>query len=267
MDFRESWTDNGRIAEPLPDSWRAKRMADEAPVTQLLREFKAGKRDVADVIVGYFWDSARRAAHKHLSARLRRLQIQSDIANAALRSALSFLEKPKSVITSRDSFEGLVLTIVEKHAKDAGRRATAGKRDMRRQTGLPEWDVLKGNEELADQLVVAKELGERIEKLLMQDPDDETQAITRMGIISHLEPKAIKDALASSRRAGGAPALRTIQRDLKDAKDRLAEALREEYGNLRAPKKKAAKKKAMPSTRGTKTASKKTTKKAWSKGS
>lgn len=241
-------------------------MADEAPITQLLREFKARKRDVADVIVGYFWDSARRAAHKHLSERLRRLQIQSDIANAALRSALSFLEKPKSIITSRDSFEGLVLTIVEKHAKDAGRRATARKRDMRRQIGLPEWDVLQANKELADQLVMAEELGERIEEILMQEPDKETQAITRMGIISHLEPKKIKDELASSQSTSGAPALRTIQKDLQQAKEHLADVLREEYGDLVPPKKGLRKKKSATLQKGTKAARKKKTRNRERKG-
>jgi DNA-directed RNA polymerase specialized sigma24 family protein len=212
-------------------------MAREPQVTDLLRKVKSGERDAADVIVMHFWEAARREAHKHLSAAVRRFQSGSDIANAALRSALSYLQKPMSAVKDRDEFENLVLDIVRKHAKDAGRRATAEKRNVGRQQSLPEEDVVQGHARLADELAVAKELGERIEQILMEEPDKLKQAISRLGIIKHLDPPEILDALKSSPKGAPVPSLRTIQVCVKDAKDRLAAALRAEFGELRPPKK------------------------------
>lgn len=156
-------------------------MVDERPITELLKKVESGERGAADVIVQHFWEVARRHAERHLSARARRLKGGSDIANAALRSALSYLKKPKAVVRSRDDFEDLVLDIVRKKSKDAGRRSSAGKRDVRREQQLSELDVLPRAGELADELAMAEELAERIEQILMREPSEKRQVISRLG--------------------------------------------------------------------------------------
>jgi len=213
-------------------------MALAPQITELLKKVQSGERDAADAIVEHFWNMARREAHKNLSKAIRRFKSGSDIANAALRSALSYLGNPKAVVRNRDDFEDLVLDIVRKHSKDAGRRATAKKRSIGRQRGLPDEDVIAGRTELVDDLAMANELGRRIEAILMEEPDDGRLAISRMGIIGHMEPSQIREELSSSAKGRDVPALRTIQIYIQEAKDRVALALREEYGELRQPKKK-----------------------------
>ena len=70
-------------------------MAVNRSVTELVERVKAGELDAETAIVQHFWQTARRAAYRQLSARIRRFEDPTDIANAALRSALSKLKKPK----------------------------------------------------------------------------------------------------------------------------------------------------------------------------
>lgn len=224
-------------------------MANKQQITELLKRVPSEDEEAEDVIVKHFWEVARRVAHKNLSARLRRFRSGSEIANAALRSALSYLGKSKSAFKSRDEFEDLVLDIVRKKAKDAGRRGTAKKRDVRKQVDLPEGGVPHAGGDLADELAMAEELAERIEAFFMQEPDEERQLIVRLAIESHLRPIEILQVLASSELGVPGRSLRSVQAIVQEAMDRLADTLRDEYGELRPPKKSAVK--ARKKTSGT----------------
>lgn len=204
----------------------------ERPVTQLLEKVKSGDRDAADEIVRNFWESARHAAHRHLTAAVRRFQSASDIANAALRSALSELAKPNNTFPNRDAFERLVLKIVHRKRKSAARYALAEGRDVRR--------TMKGGDEFsrvadtsAENLVEAEHLGRRIIEILKREPDPLRRDIAIAGIHKGAQPTEIVRELAVF--GGRAPALRTVQAIIQDAKRKLADALREEYGDLVPP--------------------------------
>lgn len=245
----------------------------EASISDLLKRAKSGERVAADAIVQHFWEVARREAEKHLSARIRRFQSGSDIANAALRSALSYLGKPKTTVRSKDEFENLVLGIVRRKAASAARHERAGLRDERRRDGLPEDmpdDLMAKKGPTVPQLSLAKELGERISKLLMQEPDEQKKAIGLMGIVSGLSTNEIREALSSSKSGAAVPAVRTIQKCVEDAKRKLASSLREDYGELLPPKKPSKKSLANKKTapkKSAKTPRKKTAKKPAKKSS
>lgn len=245
-------------------------MVDEQPITELLKKAKSGDREATDKIIQHLWTAARLEAEKNLAAGVRRFKRGSDVANDALRSALSNLAKPLSSFSSREKFEHFVLKIVKRKAKSVGRGERAQKRDESRRritTGDMADIIAKKNEPTAPELAICAELGKRITAILEEEPDSERKSIALMGIIQHLSPGIIQRELISS----GAPAraIRTIQKTIQEAKERLAGVLREEYGNLLPPRKasKKAPKKSdkhgskKSGTTGRKKAGKKTTKK------
>src|SRR5262249_12310893 len=134
---------------------------------------------------------------------------------------LEFQRTAKPAIRSRDEFEDLLIDIVRKKAKDAGRRATAAKRDARKQVDLSDTSAPYESGRLAHELVMAEELAQEIEEIVAEEADDEKLAIARLGIISHLTPSEILKVLAASH--GRVPALRTVQKIVQEGKNRLAD--------------------------------------------
>jgi predicted DNA-binding protein (UPF0251 family) len=222
-------------------------MSNRQPITDLLQKAKSGDRNAANEIIRHFWESARQAARRNLQAAVRRYKSGSDIANAALRSAISELEKAKSAFASRDEFENLILKIVDRKKKSATRHVLAEKRDARRTKAFDDklsmtddddpkkrvhGDVREQRDTTVES-VLAEELAQRVADIVNTEPDPARLAIAEMGVIQRLEPTEISSALA----AGGTKvfALRTIQKIVQDAKKKVARALREEYGELVPP--------------------------------
>jgi hypothetical protein len=208
-------------------------MTADPPITKLLAKAKLRDDAATNAIVRHFWEAARLEGQRNLSAGIRRYQGGSDIANVALRYALKVLAKPQSTFHSRDKFENLVLKIVKRKARSLGRRERTQKRDeRRRQTMTKEMAAAigKSNQPTAPEIAMATELGKRITAILKQEPDIEKRLVAHLGIVQHLSTDAIQKSLASS--GGTAPAPRTIQKTIQEAKVKLAISLRDEYGDL-----------------------------------
>jgi hypothetical protein len=216
-------------------------MPIERRVTSLLEKAKVGDQDAADDIVRHFWEAARRAARRHLTSCARKFEGESDIANAALRSALSELSKPKTVFRSRDDFEGLIVDIVRKKSTSAMRHALAAKR---REPVDAELELLfqakrrKEARETPVNLAMADELGERVVDFLKQESNPVKQSVGILGIVEQL---GTEDILQSFRSTGATPpATRTVQKYVEHTRRSLADALRDDYGELLPPKKQSA---------------------------
>lgn len=222
-------------------------MAVNRSVTELVERVKAGELDAETAIVQHFWQTARRAAYTQLSARVRRFEDPSDIVNAALRSALSHLKKPKGAkIRTTDEVESLVLMIVGRKGRSTGRRYSAKKRDSRRLRPLTDGETegdSKHRVPTPEELAKAEELGKRIEKIVMQEPNKLFRAIGLLAVVEKLDNKQIIESFVESG-AKLVPAERTVQKGVQLAKKRVAAALKGEFGNLLPEKKKGGKKKA-----------------------
>ena len=213
-------------------------MAIERRITSLLQHAKGGDRDAADEIARHFWEAARRAAKRHLASCCRQLEGDSDIANAALRSALSELTKPKTTFRTRDDFEGLIVTIVRKKSTSSMRHALAEKRRGPEQAERKELASRSGEKEASGtpvNLAMAAELGKWVENFLNQEPNPIKRSVGLMGILDELEPQEILQALRSSK--GHVPSLRFVQKHLQITKERIADGLRENYAEFVPPKK------------------------------
>jgi len=220
----------------------------QQPITDLLQQAKSGNRAAANAIVSHFWAAARQAARRNLTAAVRRFQSESDLANAALRSAISELKKPHSAFASRDEFEHLIRKIIDRKKTSAKRHVLAEKRDARRTKAfdedLPEKENNDGKararravHERRDSTVaqvIAEELAQRVADIVNREPDGAKRSIATLGVIERLEPTEISNVLA----AGGTTvfALRTIQKTMQNAKEKVAKALRADYGELLPPK-------------------------------
>lgn len=198
-------------------------MADNPPISDLLQQVKTGDSDAVRQIVEHFWEGANRVITRRLSPSVRRLVAGSDIANAALRSALSHVADSGSTVASRDDFWRLLVTIIRRKAASAARYANADLRSAQRTVALPE-HATAAKEGVLDHLI-AEEFGERAAALLLAEPDEQLQLVAVLGINDEQSPGQIREALAAAFPQSKPPAIRTIQAWLKESKERLASEL------------------------------------------
>lgn len=194
-------------------------MADSLPISELLASVRSGDSSAAGPIVEHYWEAANRAILRRLSPSVRRYVAGSDIANAALRSALSHVGGPDSRVQDRDDFWHLLLAIIHRKAASAARHAGAEQRDVRRTVEYADQGVGKTDGPLEH--LIAEDLGERVATLLLEEPDEPRQLVSVLGIHDERSASEIRLALAERFPDIKPPAVRTIQSWLCATRERL----------------------------------------------
>lgn len=213
-------------------------MADSPPINKLLGRLKWGDDEAARQITEHFWQAAYKAIRGNLNPAIRRVVDNSGLANAALRSALSHFAGQDSTVDDGDEFRRWLVMVCRRKAKSAQREALAKKRDLRRTQALEsaggesiEAYQAISNEPSAEELLVAKELGERIMSLLGEETDEIKREAVVLKIFQDFSSAEISAALQKAFPNEKPRALRTIQNWVSVEQERLQAALREEYGD------------------------------------
>lgn len=213
-------------------------MPSDPPISELLGQWKSGDDAAAREIANHFWTTAYGAIKGNLNRGLQNVVDRSDLANAALRSALSHVAKPDSAVGDRDEFQNWLLLICRRKAKSAQRHALAQRRDDRRTEELAaqQADNLQGaakrdKQVTAEELLEAKELGERLAKLMLEEQDELKREAVILGIFLDCSASEIRDALLRSFPDSKPRAIRTIQSWVSAEQHRLQKALREDDEN------------------------------------
>jgi hypothetical protein len=204
-------------------------MAETPPISELIKRVKAGESNAAGPIVEHFWNAANRVIMGRLSPPLRRYVGTSDIANAALRSAISHVAGGESSVEDRDDFWHLLVAIIQRKAASAARHAKAGQRDIGRTIEFK--DNVPKQAETPLEYLVAEDFGERVAALLLEEADEQRQLVGVLGIHEERSAGEIREAVATAFPNSKPPAIRTIQAWLKATKERLGHELRKEFGD------------------------------------
>jgi len=204
-------------------------MAETPPISELLQQVKAGDTNAAGPIVEHYWEAANKVILRRLSPPVRRLVASSDIANAALRSALSHVGSAESGVQDRDEFWRLLVTIIQRKAASAGRYALAEGRDTRRTAELTDQATRERQSPLEH--LVAADLGQRVATLLLDEPDEYRQLVADLGIHEERSSAEIRGALAEVFPAAKPQAIRTIQSWLSATRKRVADELVKDFAD------------------------------------
>ena len=198
------------------------------PMSELLAALRADEH-VEDKVYEHFYRLAWNLAKARIDSSIQSVVDPSEIANAALRSALSALAHGKMRRYGSDEFKALVLHIVRRKVIDEARRALAERRsahrssdidvsDLQDSRALPPDEIAAVNEETVNQ-----EMDRVISRLLpLGNPIDE--AIAYLHFIQDYSTQQISDWLEENReRTGGGIGVRAIQLRLLRIRMRLKE--------------------------------------------
>jgi DNA-directed RNA polymerase specialized sigma24 family protein len=205
------------------------------PISELLVALKAGE-PVEDKVYEHFYRLAWNSAKERIDRSIQSVVDPSDIANAAMRSALSALAHGRMRGYGSDEFRHLLTHIVKTKVIDQARRALAEKRSAHRSSdadvgeladprGLSPVEIAALNEEALNQ-----EMDKVISNLLpLDDPIDE--AIAYLSFIQDYTPQQISDWMNENqeRTHGKTIKVRAIQLRLTRIHDRL-KVIYSEYG-------------------------------------
>lgn len=206
-------------------------MADEVPVTDLLAKLK-GSEEAESALANYFWELARQIAFRQLSelpGGVQQFASPSDIANAALRSALSHVAKGDSKVKDRDEFAKLIATIAMRKSISAARHETAGGRDVHRRASLEGYEG-DDRAQSPPEVAALKESAERVMVLLLQEQDEKRRIASVLGIVQEYSAKDIQEALTSSYPGEKAPSVSAITVWVRDRRQQVEYLLRKDAG-------------------------------------
>lgn len=220
-------------------------MSKELSVTRFLHASKSGDEDANTKIVQYFWERAKRAALKNWNWQDLRHVSGSDIAGTALRNALKVIQDPKSEVTNRDDFLGLVIVIARRKAISELRRETAKKRRGKHISidavddestggrGARVARELASSEPTPPELIAAEELGGWFEKRLRKERDQVKRIVCILGVIKkYTGPEILNILHAADLPKKSLPDERTIQFWVKEMRDRLRNELQTDYADF-----------------------------------
>lgn len=212
-------------------------MADKVPVSEILERVKGGDSDAETALVEHFWAETRQIALRELNrypAGVRHFEGASDIANAALKSALSYVGKDASNVDNQSQFYTLLRTVIKRKVIDAARHES---RNVSRRVDIGDLDV-EGREKTPPEALSARELEDRLARLaeqvatLLEREEDETKRmIGVLGVLRFYSASQIQEALASAFPDRKVPAKATIHVLLRAIRMRLAKELGEDVGD------------------------------------
>lgn len=193
---------------------------DSEPISEHLQQI--GKLEKAESeVVKYFWNEIRTRAERMIGPELRKRLSASELASAALNSALGAVREGKQQLASRGRFEALVQTILQRKLVDEIRKTTAQKREPGQAAHLSP-DNMAESQATAHQKVVASELAEQIAVSVLNEPKTTLQIINLLGFFGNFTAGQIAKILKSDNPDKEAPAPRTIQLQLLAMRLRLA---------------------------------------------
>jgi hypothetical protein len=194
-------------------------MTDE--ISAWLAKAKEGDQDSMTKLVEHFWEIARDMALRELAkypAGVRQFASASDIANEALKSALSYVGEADSEVANANQFNKLLRTVISFAVIDKARQAS---REVEHRVGMG--DDVKGRELSPDEEAMFREHAERITKSLGSEPDPVKRMVGMLGVLKQLTAREIQLALAIAFPGEPPPAISTIHVWLRDIRDRLAQ--------------------------------------------
>lgn len=182
----------------------------------------------AQLIHDRFWVRARSIARYRLSDAARTQADSEDIANMALKSALSSLAAKRTTISSSREFSAYLAWKIKDKVIEAHRTATRLKRDPRREVrdeNAFDQAELEPDPTVANAII--NELATRAGRFIQSEPDDMKRAINELYFFEELKGQALLDKLAE-RFPGRSVSERTLYRHLEAVKAELRDLLDEE---------------------------------------
>jgi DNA-directed RNA polymerase specialized sigma24 family protein len=197
----------------------------ERPISDLLAALAKGEK-VETEIYNYYYRLAWEAAQKRIGGPIQSRVDPSEVANWALRDALSKTAKGK--VRGSKHFQALLLTCVKDTEIDMARHATTKKGGVQREVADADRALLVPTKEpTPEEVVIAKEMKELVEKLL---PDDDPldSAIGYLYFMEDYSPKQIYEWLVEQSKKTGSKVIKTsaIRLRLNRIRDRLADSLK-----------------------------------------
>jgi len=186
----------------------------------------ATKEELAWKINQYFWETARRKAEARLPADVRPQVGASDIANMALKSAISSLAAGRKVFDTENEFERYLALTIRDKAVEATRTARRDKRDSRR--NVHDENAIDDASIDVDPILAEAIIGEMadiVRRHLDSETDEIKRAINYFYFYGGLRDHVLLEALTLQFGANRAPSARTMYRHLAAVKAELRELL------------------------------------------
>jgi RNA polymerase sigma factor (sigma-70 family) len=165
-------------------------MPDHGSVTGLAQQLSAEDKRLRDEAARQIWErySARLLdwVRRHLKARIRRREDESDVLQSMYKSFCRAQRDGKYELVSRDDVWAMLLTITARKVVNTVLRHTAGVRDVRREengpggeegdTSFPRWtpEHLMKSQPTPEEEVCARE---EVERILLSLPEDLRQIV------------------------------------------------------------------------------------------
>ncbi|MFO0796113.1 MAG: hypothetical protein U0804_01485 [Gemmataceae bacterium] len=181
----------------------------------------AGTRTAEDAIHDAFFQEARRYADAHLAPAVQRTVRPTEIANAAIHSAIRAARRAAEPL-SENEFRSLVFTITMRKAAAAARVTTSPVRDANRTRPLVEAEVAAAADATTPLAVLsARETAQQITEWILEEADDTKRIVKFFGVIHQEDAAQIHSILVGLAETHPdlvlrVPAVRTIQLLLRD---------------------------------------------------
>ena len=201
-------------------------------ISEYLEKYK-DSRTMESVISDAFFEDARRYAESRIQQKFKASFSGSDIANAAMKSALSELAQGRIVNASSEEFKRLLFAIVRRKVAGQVRYYDRGIRSPQQQVSLD--PNLTPGEASTDPVVkkVIDEISANAAVNLLQRHDGEGKNplrlyVAALGALYDVKPGDIQSALQENFPSEQVPSLRAIQNQRKDDLEFLTAFIRDQ---------------------------------------
>jgi hypothetical protein len=210
------------------------KMADDLPITDLLRKVQSGDEDAFTTLTEYFCELARQIAQEKLAKYPQQVRedAQSIIGLEALRSVLSYIGQIKKEIANQSQFLTLLRAVIRNKIADVARRLSEeisrgvelGKHDPVGRGSTPLEGLIEKETEIR-----LRSLAVRVTELIYQSDDQIELTIADLGVLQFYSAEQIRAELAVRFPNVGLPSKSAVLIRLRRIRKRLARELGAEF--------------------------------------